>query len=147
MTRQGLISLVSLAICCSGLYDCFQLELPPGLVKGGHFQFLTNVSLILTIIYILQTIVTPTSYNLRLQYNVVSNLEFTVTVSYWVMHLILPHWLNTNSFERDYWLDFKIHIWPYVYLIFDNQEQIKPKNCGRLLPLLSLCIGVILKEW
>ena len=33
MTRQGLISLVSLAICCSGLYDCFQLELPPGLVK------------------------------------------------------------------------------------------------------------------
>ena len=63
------------------------------------------------------------------------------------MHLILPHWLNTNSFERDYWLDFKIHIWPYVYLIFDNQEQIKPKNCGRLLPLLSLCIGVILKEW
>lgn len=143
MARQGLISILSLVICCYGLYQCFQHELPPHLIKGGHFQFLTNISLSLTILYILQSILTPTSPYLRTQYNIVSNLEFTVTVCYWTLQFILPHFLNPKSqVHRDWSIDLAIHFWPYLYLlVFDSQDRIRAKKSW------SLTAAVIVVYW
>lgn len=104
----------SLAICSSGLWDCFHQQLPSHLLRGGHYQFLTNISLMLTMAYIILSmfhIKCPTFYN------AVTNLEFAVTVTYWMLFLIFPHLLNTKTLPPTFQLDFKIHLWPYLYLL------------------------------
>ncbi|RCK57284.1 hypothetical protein Cantr_06308 [Candida viswanathii] len=134
MARQGLISILSLVYFIYGLTKCVTQPLPPHLIQGGHFQFLTNVLLVLTILYVLQTIVTPTSRHLRTQHNVVASLEFTVTVTYWTLFLLVPSWLNpADEWGRDWVLDVAIHLWPFVYLVvFDNQDRIPPKRAWGL---------------
>ncbi|CAK9439048.1 uncharacterized protein LODBEIA_P32720 [Lodderomyces beijingensis] len=123
--------LFSLAVCISGVYDTFSLELPPYLQRGGHFQFLTNISLLSTCIYIISKhilMLPPRQANLI--YNTVMNLEFTVTSCYWTLHYILPHWLNTATIDRNFVLDFKIHLWPYLYLLVCKERRNKWGSLG-----------------
>ncbi|KAI5952744.1 hypothetical protein KGF54_003611 [Candida jiufengensis] len=116
-------NLFSLAICSSGLYDCFNQQLPPYLVRGGHFQFLTNISLILTIIYIITVLLNI--QDTIILYNIVINLEFIVTSGYWTLHYILPSLLNTKSLPSTFTLDFKIHLFPYLYLLLVKEKRNK----------------------
>ncbi|KAI5966973.1 uncharacterized protein KGF55_000382 [Candida pseudojiufengensis] len=122
-------NLFSLAICSSGLYDCFSQQLPPHLIRGGHLQFLTNISLILTIIYILINLFINfkfiNQYNTTILYNIVINLEFIVTLGYWTLHYILPSLLNTKELPPTFTLDFKIHLFPYLYLLLINEKRNK----------------------
>ncbi|WLF79982.1 hypothetical protein PVL30_003750 [Lodderomyces elongisporus] len=111
--------LFSLAICISGLRDTTRLKLPPYLQRGGHLQFLTNISLVLTIAYLVTSVTHPSS----IFYTMAVNLEFAVTASYWTLHLVLPHLLNTDTIERNFALDFKIHLWPYVSLIIKDEKR------------------------
>lgn len=115
-----LFHLFSLAICSSGLWDCINQHLPPHLIRGGQFQFLTNVSLMLTITYIILTLF---HINCSTFYNAIVNLEFTVTITYWSLFLIFPHFLNTKTLPPTFQLDFKIHLWPYLYLLVLKEKS------------------------
>ena len=142
MPRQGFISLIALGLCLSGFYDCIKLPLPPHLDKGGQLQFLTTVSLLFTIIYITLSQLFPTNRHLKTIYNIACNLEFNVTVSYWAMRVMFPNSLNTESFERNVWLDLRIHLIPYLYLIvFDSYERISANKS------IGYTVGVLLGYW
>lgn len=132
----------SLAICSSGLWDCFHQQLPSHLLRGGQFQFLTNVSLMLTIAYIILSLSRIKSCTF---YNAVTNLEFAVTVTYWTLFLIFPHLLNTKTLPPTFQLDFKIHLWPYLYLlVLKERSNIKGVTlAGVILLIYSLYVELI----
>ncbi|CAL9735179.1 hypothetical protein MOSE0_G08768 [Monosporozyma servazzii] len=48
--RSLIFNLASLIICSRGLYKCSQIILPAGLKDAGHKQFLTNISVVATLI-------------------------------------------------------------------------------------------------
>lgn len=101
-------------VCLSGLIKTCSLPLPPSMAKGGQFQYLTNVSiLITTVYYFLQTIFSnhPFMYFHRLCHNV----QFTVTIAYWTLYWGFPHLLN-SEFDVDKMLDLQTHFFPYVFL-------------------------------
>ncbi|CCG25528.1 hypothetical protein CORT_0C01510 [Candida orthopsilosis Co 90-125] len=79
ITRMFLTSfrLANLFLLGNGLYKSLTTKLPPHLIKSGQFQFITNCSLLLTVVNLLWALL---GHNSIWLYNLTSNLEFDVIV-------------------------------------------------------------------
>lgn len=126
MKRPGAVVYdgIFVAVLVSGLIDSTSLVLPPHLERGGHWNFLTNVSLVLAIAYISINIFPVNKRFVRYFHHAVANLQFNVTVAYWSLLFLFPSYLNSDSFDLDYVLDVKIHLLPYVYMLLDCKGKI-----------------------
>lgn len=120
MTFLDKFSVFSLAVCTKGLYDTCLLELPGHLVKGGQFQFLTNLSILVTTIYYLTEVIimltkAPRPTVINYFHNLCYNIEFTVTITYWCLVMYWPHLLN-GDFNVNLLVDLEIHLFPFIML-------------------------------
>ncbi|EGW31446.1 uncharacterized protein SPAPADRAFT_141277 [Spathaspora passalidarum NRRL Y-27907] len=117
MSRKGLVSLIVLCLCISALYESTTW---PQLEKGGGaFEFLTLLSLAVTITYIILSQNASSNWNVKYIYPLASNLGFQVTMGYWSAKL-----LGVKSYERSLWLAIRLHAIPYLYLlILDSHPQ------------------------
>ncbi|EMG50434.1 hypothetical protein SBY92_000267 [Candida maltosa Xu316] len=115
-----LFRIFSLILLGSGLIRSISTKLPAHIVKAGHFQFITNCSLLTTVLYLISTFFTTSPWF----YNLASNLEFNVTVSYWTMALVFSSMVAEDEVDRDLFLDLQVHFFPYVYLFIDAQPRI-----------------------
>ncbi|EGW35207.1 uncharacterized protein SPAPADRAFT_58407 [Spathaspora passalidarum NRRL Y-27907] len=137
MSRKGLVSLIVLGLCVSALYETTNVPLPPELEKGGSFQFLTVLSLVVTIIYITLSQITSSNWNVKYIYPLASNLEFQVTVGYWSLKL-----LGFKNYERSLWLDIKLHAIPYLYLlVLDSHSR------GSVRTSVMITVAFMLVWW
>lgn len=123
----GILS-VSLVL---GAYALFYLlhhvELPDHLVGGGQWQFLTNLSLLYTLIVFAIGIAahvlrSPTLFNLKNKLHPVALvLECVVTAVYWPLRLLLVHLLVKDP-KRVFipmHIDLCLHLLPVVTLLID----------------------------
>lgn len=117
-----------LVLLTSGLQESIALPLPPHLIKGGNWQFLTHISLLLTIIYVGLNLFSINRKLLKNFHHLCANLEFLVTVAYWGMKFFYPQMLNGDSFAVSLGLDLKIHLFPYIYMLLDGKDHISFKR-------------------
>lgn len=137
--RSLLFNIASLIICGRGLFKCTQLILPPSLSQAGHKQFLTNLSLVATLISnilnILNWFIQRSSMNnIHFVWNYICRhfvlpialtLETIVPVIYWPLRLFAqklimqdipknePYPLSTST-------DLSIHLFPFIFLFSDH---------------------------
>ncbi|KAI5952733.1 hypothetical protein KGF54_003600 [Candida jiufengensis] len=128
---------------CNGLYKSLTTKLPPHLAKSGQFQFLTNCSLLTTVIYLTLSVFGLAPLWL---YNLSSNLEFNVIVSYWSMALIFPQMVGEAEVDRNLFMDLQVHAFPYLYLIIDSQPSLGLFNSS-MLTCLYVLIYWFYFEW
>lgn len=122
-----LISLFSAIIACYGLSHIAMLELPPSLEGGGHWQFLTNLGLILSlIIFILGAVAHLTKstflFNLKNTIHPIGlAVELIITLVYWPLRLFLIDLLlpDPNRDLLPLLVDLSIHLMPVVSLLVD----------------------------
>ncbi|KAH3683173.1 hypothetical protein WICPIJ_005870 [Wickerhamomyces pijperi] len=123
---------IGLGVCSYGLVGVLARKLPPELEKAGHLQFLTNLSLLFTMITIVSNfLVSPFTNDknhwfnkLNLNLNAVALvLESLVTMIYWVLKLFLVHLIVLDSVPKEEYiplgLDLTIHLFPSLFLSFD----------------------------
>jgi hypothetical protein len=133
----------ALALATWGLVGIFQRDLPEQLAQAGHWQFLTNLSLIVTITAIVSNyLVMLSDSNGLSKLNIVLNasalvLETLVALIYWVLKLffiklIVPHNVPVENFIP-LPLDLTIHLFPVTYL--SNDYYLNRTDSFRL-PLL-----------
>lgn len=125
---------LTFAICVKGLVETCSLQLADHLIKGGQFQFLTNLTLALTTGFFALQLVNDlmmaagsamlsssrmTSL-LRYYHRLCHNCEFTVTVAYWSLYFMFPQLLNIDTFDVNILLDLEIHLFPYLVLTINS---------------------------
>ena len=103
-----------------------ELELPPQLANGGHYQFLTNIALLLSTIYSFVNILYhQTSINgikpLKIHMSAIClSLNVVVSLVYWSLKLFIPHLIMA---EKDggipLLLDIQIHMIPLLTVAID----------------------------
>lgn len=121
-----LLNVISLAIACYGVFKISQIQLPDHLKDAGHYQFLTNISLLvsmITFILGLAAHVTKSSVLFNIK-NVVHTFAFiveaVVTLVYWPLRLFFLKLLVKNGNVRIGLLtDLSIHLMPFVSLAID----------------------------
>ncbi|CCH42987.1 putative membrane protein [Wickerhamomyces ciferrii] len=150
-------NLIGLTITSLALNAIFSLPLPKELESAGHFQFLTNLSLIFTIITILSNIITVIYPNsLILGLNIYLNaitiiLETLVALIYWILriffiYLIIPKGVKPENFIPLY-IDMSIHLFPITFLSIDYY-LIKFKNFNINSKIVfGLVIGLTSSYW
>lgn len=114
-----MLDLLGLVLCGLGYRDSVALPLLPHLEVGGNWQFLTNCGVFATTIFIIADYLTSNFW----LYHLISNIECCITFSYWTTRFLYPHTLNTDSFDVDLWLDLRIHLFPYLYLLFMKNKS------------------------
>ena len=119
-----LFRIANLILLGSGLVKSLSTKLPPHIVKAGHFQFITNCSLLTTILYLISSFF----YTSPWFYNLACNLEFNVIFSYWTMALFFKSMVAEDEVDRNLFMDLQVHFFPYIYLIIDNQPTLNLKN-------------------
>lgn len=129
MTFLQKFNVFALFLSAKGLYDTCTLELPEHLVKGGQFQFLTNLSILITMFYYLTEVVVmvvraPKPRILDYFHNLCYNVEFTVTVTYWCLVYYWPHLLN-GDFDVNWLVDLEIHLFPFILLSVSRSGYFK----------------------
>lgn len=128
MSFAAIGRVLGLAVMVNGFKRSISLELPPHLKHAGQLQFLTNVALLLSIMFgslslILDTFGFKASRKMGIFHASIFNVEFLVTVAYWTLMLVFPNMLNQDSFEVSFSLDFAIHITPYVFLLIEYYRK------------------------
>lgn len=119
ITRMFLTSfrLANLFLLGNGLYKSLTTKLPPHLIKSGQFQFITNCSLLLTVVNLLWALL---GHNSIWLYNLTSNLEFDVIVL-----LDNGTFVSANGGWGWCWpqpvYGLKVHALPFIYLSIDYQ--------------------------
>lgn len=116
------LDLVALCVCLHGLYGTTSLTLPPHLKPAGQFQFLTNLSLLLTCVVLFLDLLLPFQVPSVLLVTVF-NLELVVCTAYWNLLFFFSHFLNAGSFEVLLLLDLEIHLFPYVALAIATAKR------------------------
>jgi hypothetical protein len=125
----------ALLLLLNGLRAVITRPLPHHLEHAGPFQFLTNLSLIVTVVSLVFNIVaalplprffdffktTLTSYATL----TALVLEFIVSSIYWSLKLFFLHLIvNTDEIPPDkfipLWLDFTVHLAPFIVLSIDS---------------------------
>lgn len=146
-----LIDIVALVIGVYGLLGVVKNELPPYLASGGHWQFLTNISLVISLLVFFLGIVAHATKNRKafvLKNNihqVATSLEFVVTMIYWPLRLFLLHLLIKEPSKKliSWPVDLAVHLVPLVsllldYLVFMPKWTIKREVAFLLSTSLSL---------
>ncbi|CAH2355454.1 hypothetical protein CLIB1423_26S01156 [[Candida] railenensis] len=119
---SNFLDLVALCVCLHGLYGTTSLTLPPHLKPAGQFQFLTNLSSLLTCLVLFFDLVFPFNVPSILLVTVF-NLEFVVCSAYWTLLFFFSHFLNAGTFEVSLLLDLEIHLFPYFALAIATAKR------------------------
>lgn len=121
----GTITTVSLLIGGWGLYKITGFELPENLAGAGCWQFLTNLSLLYTlIVFAIGTLAhvfkSPFLYSLKNNLHPIAlALESVVALVYWPLRLFRPQLILTRDFFLPMNVDLAIHLLPVVSLSVD----------------------------
>lgn len=122
--------ILALSLCVKGLIETCSLPLADYMEKGGQFQFLTNLTLLITTIFygllVISGIVNiPPKAKTWLKYyhRLCQNCEFAVTVAYWSLYFMFPKLLNIDTFDVSIVLDLEIHLFPYICLTISDMAQ------------------------
>ncbi|GMG38918.1 unnamed protein product [Ambrosiozyma monospora] len=108
-----------------GLNEISNLKLSPELQQGGHGQFLTNISLGITLIYFMYNIAYHHFELAKLKklkdvLNALAiTLESVVFTVYWPLRLFFIHLILPGKDMIPIKLDLKIHFLPFVSLMLD----------------------------
>ncbi|SMN21047.1 similar to Saccharomyces cerevisiae YHR140W Putative integral membrane protein of unknown function [Maudiozyma saulgeensis] len=137
--RSLLLNVLSLAVGCWGLSHATTLVLPPSLRDAGHKQFLTNISVVATLIsnvcnisnYFIQRI--NLNINLLKFSNFISRhivlpialvLETVVPLVYWPLRLfamkLIMQGVSSGKSPIPISVDLAIHFFPCVFLLCDH---------------------------
>lgn len=146
-----LINGVSFVLAYLGMHrNIFVAELPPHLEKGGHWQFLTNLSLVYSLV-VFGVGFLAHLFHSSLLFNIKNNLhpvglalESIVTVVYWPLRLFFLHLLikDPAEFNIPIPVDLAIHLLPFVsllvdYLVFMPRWTIKNSTALGLVVVLA----------
>ncbi|ABN67301.2 conserved hypothetical membrane protein [Scheffersomyces stipitis CBS 6054] len=122
------IDLVSLVIGLYGMQtNILTIELPDHLAEAGHWQFLTNLSLVYSLFVFLIGFVAHLTKS-ELLFDFKNNihpmglaLESIVTMIYWPLRLFFLHLLvgEPSKFKLPLSTDLSIHLMPVVSLLID----------------------------
>ena len=137
--RSLLFNIASLFICSRGLFKCTQLVLPPILSQAGHKQFLTNLSLVVTLISNSLNIINwfvqrshPNNFQFVFNYvcrhfilPIALTLETIVPVIYWPLRLfaqtlIMQDVPRDKPYPLSISTDLSIHLFPFLFLLSDH---------------------------
>ena len=137
--RSLLINLISLGVGCWGLSQATKLVLPPTLSPAGHKQFLTNISVVATLISnvwnILNYFIQRSSLNMNVLNgsNFISRhlvlpiglvLETVVPLVYWPLRLfamkLIIQGVSDGKSPVPIPVDLAIHFFPCVFLLSDH---------------------------
>lgn len=120
------LNFLSLIVGTYGLNSILDLELPPHLLKAGHWQFLTNISLLFSLVVFSLGIAAHLLklndiFRLRsVLHPVVLTLESVVTVVYWPLRLFWLPMLVKDSQRLIPWkVDVSVHLVPFAALLVD----------------------------
>lgn len=124
-TVSLLLSFSFIVIECSAFSQLAQLELPAHLAKGGHYQFLTNIALVISTIYFTVNILNQLPFlqlgRLKEYLSAVCcSLNFIVTLVYWGLRFTFQNMIISSDEKRiSLELDTMIHIVPVVFTWID----------------------------
>ncbi|EGV66174.1 hypothetical protein PSN45_003429 [Yamadazyma tenuis] len=120
------IDVISTAIGLYGLYEISLIELPAPLRGAGKWQFLTNLSLLFSILTFSVGIISHLTrseaiFQLKNFLHVISFVaEAVVTSVYWPLRLFFLHYLvNDGNIRIKLTVDLAIHFMPFVSLAID----------------------------
>lgn len=125
---SGLVNAVALGFGSYGFYYTITyIELPPYLQTAGRWQFLTNLSLVISlVVFALGTVAHATRSN---QLFTIKNalhpialvLELVVTLVYWPLRLVFIHLLVSDPSRKfiPMFVDVCLHLVPGVALVTD----------------------------
>ncbi|CDK27110.1 unnamed protein product [Kuraishia capsulata CBS 1993] len=120
-----LLQCVNLLVGSRAMLAISTIRLPPGLAKAGHWVFLTNLSLFITVAYNVLTIVTYASRSTKLfelhryLHLIATVLELTVSTVYWPLRLWFLHLIAAKGVGIPMSLDLSIHAMPALTLLLD----------------------------
>lgn len=122
------IQLVGFVLSSYGLHYCFtQVELPSHLAQAGQLQFLTNLSLLISLVVLALGFISHVTGSQRL-YVIKNNvhpvalaLESVVTSVYWPLRLFLLALLVKDPTRKmiPMSVDLCVHLVPFVVLVVD----------------------------
>ncbi|CAX41398.1 uncharacterized integral membrane protein, putative [Candida dubliniensis CD36] len=152
------INAVSIAIGVYGASRIFSLELSDDLKGAGHYQFLTNLSLIYSLGvfglgFFAHLTRSESLYDLKnLLHPIGLALETIVAMVYWPLRLFCLHLLTPDpeNFKIPLKLDLSVHLMPVVsllidYLVFMPRWTIKSNTVLLLITALSTGYWCLLK--
>lgn len=139
-TKQSLLlNITSLIICGRGLFKCTRLVLPPSLSQAGHKQFLTNLSLVATLINNFLNIInwfiqSSDQNNTQFILNYICRhfilpialtLETIVPIIYWPLRLFAKNLImhdipKDKPYPLSISTDLSIHLLPFLFLLSDH---------------------------
>lgn len=144
------VSTLSLLIASKALTLILELQLPPSLAKAGHWQFLTNLSLMISImVFLVGTLAHLTHSTTLFTYKNYLHamglaLETVVAGVYWPLRLFfIPLILPNLEARIPISLDLAIHLLPVIslsidYYFFMPQWPISSKQAYPLFIVLTL---------
>ena len=147
-----LIDILSLGIGIYGLLGVVKNELPPYLASGGHWQFLTNISLVISLLVFFLGIAAHATKNEKAftlknkVHQVATSLEFVVTLVYWPLRLFLLHLLIKDPSKKIISLpvDLAVHLIPLTSLLVDYLVFMPKWTIKREIAfLISMCLSVL----
>lgn len=122
------IDLVSILIGLYGFYtSVFVIKLPPHLAQAGHGQFLTNLSLVYSLVvfaigFLAHLTASQTLFKLKNNLHPIGlALETIVAGVYWPLRLFFLHLLTKEPSKFNFPLltDLSVHLMPIVSLLID----------------------------
>lgn len=152
--RALAVSTASLAIGVYGLARNVTSTLPEPLAKGGHWQFLTNLSLVYLLVVFVVGVAAHATGSQRLfdikntLHPIGMALEFVVAVVYWPLRLFFMHLLASDplKFNLPLLTDLCIHLMPVVSLMIDYLVYMPPWLLLNLTAL-ALMAGLTMGYW
>ncbi|OWB80657.1 hypothetical protein B5S32_g4947 [[Candida] boidinii] len=148
---SGILSLVSFGIGTNALLTLLAYVLPPQLATAGHFQFLTNLSLLLSIVFWFLNVINHIVKNNYLEQIklitlwVSTTLETIVFLVYWPLRLFAPGLIIAGEFIP-LWVDLSIHFVPCVSLTIEYYCFSKPCTLS-FSTLSSICYTLTTVYW
>lgn len=128
------------------------MPLPPYLLKGGHHQFLTNISYVITWVYFISSalyhLVGGNYLGHIKEYlsAIALSAEFIVVSVYWSMRLFVPTLIVQKGQIVPLDLDLLIHVMPFASLVIDYFFFCERWNIGASTGL-AVMLGFAFAYW
>ncbi|OUM53816.1 hypothetical protein BVG19_g3137 [[Candida] boidinii] len=148
---SAILSLISFGIGTNALFTLLSYVLPPQLATAGHFQFLTNLSLLLSIIFWFFNIINHIVKNNYLEQFklitlwVATTLETIVFLVYWPLRLLAPGLIIAGEYIP-LWVDLSIHFVPFFTLTVEYYCFSKPCTLS-FSTLSTICYTLTTVYW
>lgn len=153
------ITFISIIIGTYGIVSIVNIELPPHLAQAGPWQFLTNLSLVVSlVIFIIGFLAHITKsdalFELKNKIHPIGlALESIVAGVYWPLRLFFLHLLtkNPSKYMIPLKVDLSIHLMPVVsllidYLIFMPRWTLSTRGALAIVSALTTAYWVLLSK-